>query len=195
MRLVLLGPPGAGKGTQAGFLAQEFSVPHIATGDIFRAHVGQRTELGVQAQAYMDRGELVPDEVVIGMVRDRLSQDDAQHGFLLDGFPRTVPQAEALEAFLIERGQPLDAVLRFVVGERELITRLEGRRAQEGRTDDDAEVIRKRLVEYRSKTIPLESFYRERGLLYDVDALGPVETITDRALDVLRQVRDQKAVS
>lgn len=161
---------------------------HVATGDIFRGNVGQGTDLGMQAKAYMDRGELVPDEVVIAMVIDRLAEPDAASGFLLDGFPRTVPQAEALEVVLQERDQPLDAVVRFNVSEEELLARLEGRREEEGRTDDDSEVIRKRLVEYRTKTAPLESFYAERGLLHDVDAIGTVEEVSERTLKLLRRL-------
>ncbi len=161
---------------------------HVATGDIFRGNVGQGTDLGMQAKAYMDRGELVPDQVVIAMVIDRLAEPDAASGFLLDGFPRTVPQAEALEVVLQERDQPLDAVVRFNVSEEELLARLEGRREEEGRTDDDSEVIRKRLVEYRTKTAPLESFYAERGLLHDVDAIGTVEEVSERTLKLLRRL-------
>lgn len=186
MRLVLLGPPGAGKGTQAAIIAEAHDIPHVATGDIFRANVQQETALGTEAKAYMDRGELVPDDVVIGMVQDRLTEDDAADGFLLDGFPRTVPQAEAFEVWLQERDWPLDAVIRFVAPEEELIARLESRREIEGRSDDDSEVIRKRLVEYRSKTEPLEDFYEERGLLRDVEAVGEVDDVAERALSLLR---------
>lgn len=186
MRLVLLGPPGAGKGTQAVRIAEEFALPHIATGDIFRANVALETPLGLQAKAIMERGELVSDDIVIQMVQDRLDQDDAKRGFLLDGFPRTVPQAAALERFLEARGEPLDAVLRFDVPEEELIARLHGRRSQEGRADDEAEVIANRLNEYRDKTAPLEAFYLDRGLLVDIDAVGPVDDVTARTLGALR---------
>ena len=189
MRLVLLGPPGAGKGTQAERLASELGVPHVSTGDIFRANVQQETALGLEAKAYMDRGELVPDDVVIKMVEDRLTQPDAEPGFILDGFPRTTAQAEALELFLQEQDRPLDAVLRFQVPEDELLARLESRREEEGRADDDEEVIRKRLVEYRSKTAPLEEFYAERGLLRDVDAVGAVDDVQERASKLLATLR------
>lgn len=188
MRLVLLGPPGAGKGTQATIITEAFAIPHVSTGDIFRSHVSQGTTLGTQAQAYMDRGELVPDDIVIDMVTARLDEADAAEGFLLDGFPRTVPQAQVLEGLLQERHRPLDVVVRLLVDEAELIARLESRRAIEGRSDDDIEVIRKRLVEYRSKTAPLETFYAERGLLRDVEAVGDIDEIGARTLELLRSV-------
>ena len=181
MRLVILGAPGAGKGTQAVILAAELGVPHVATGVIFRQNVETESQLGLRAKAYMDRGELVPDDVVIGMVTERLAEPDAAHGFVLDGFPRTVPQAEALEIVLQERDSPLDAVLRLEVPEEELLARLEARRETEHRSDDDTEVIRKRLVEYRSKTAPLVTFYAERGLLRDVHAVGEVQEVAARA--------------
>lgn len=193
MRLVLLGPPGAGKGTQAQFIAREFDVPHVSTGDILRQNVSQQTDLGTAAKAYMDRGELVPDDVVIGMVTDRIDQPDAADGFLLDGFPRNVAQAEVLEKALDERDVSLDAVVRFDVPEEELLARLENRRAEEGRSDDDTEVIRKRLVEYRSKTAPLEDFYDQRGLLHDVVAVGTVEEVKDRALSLLHDIQAQSS--
>ncbi len=188
MRLVLLGPPGAGKGTQAVRLAASYGVPHIATGDIFREKVRGGTPLGREAQAYMDRGELVPDDVVIRMVADRLDQEDAANGFLLDGFPRTVPQALELERILAERGAKVDAVLRFVVDEAELHQRIARRAHEEGRSDDTAEVLSNRLAEYREKTAPLESFYAERGLLHDVDAVGEVDQVTARACNALAEL-------
>lgn len=190
MRLVLLGPPGAGKGTQAGALASFYSIPHIATGDIFRSNVRQQTPLGAEAKAYMERGDLVPDEVVIGMVMDRLGAPDCNVGFLLDGFPRTVPQALALEDALTEDGQPLHVVLRFVLPDDEVVRRLATRRELEGRGDDEEAVVRHRLDEYHSKTEPLEFFYWERGILRDVKAVGHVEEVTQRALDVLDEFRE-----
>jgi adenylate kinase len=185
MRLILLGPPGAGKGTQAARLAEAYGVPHIATGDIFRENVRNETPLGVEAKGFMDRGDLVPDDVVNRMVADRLEAADAGDGFLLDGFPRTVPQASELERLLLARGKPIDAVLRFEVHESELFERIEQRAGAEGRTDDTAEVLRNRLEEYRTKTAPLESFYAERSLVHDVDAVGDIDDVTKRALSVL----------
>lgn len=186
MRIVLLGPPGAGKGTQAVRIAAQYRVPHIATGDIFRDNVKGRTALGVEAKQYMDRGDLVPDDVVNRMVVERLDRDDCSDGFVLDGYPRTVPQAEELERVLSVWDRPLDAVLRFAVPEEELYERLSKRAAIENRTDDDRDVIAKRLEVYWSETAPLEAFYAERGLLCDVDALGPVDEVTKRALEALR---------
>jgi len=182
---VLLGPPGAGKGTQATRIAARFDVPHVATGDIFRSNVRAATPLGTEAKAYMDRGDLVPDDVVIRMVSDRLAAADCSDGFVLDGFPRTVPQAIALEDALERQQGPLDVVLRFVVDDDEVVTRLSSRRAVEGRSDDAEEVVRHRLEEYHAKTEPLEFFYVERGLLRDVEAVGPVDEVTERALKVL----------
>ena len=181
MRLVLLGPPGAGKGTQAGFLAEHFGIPHISTGDILRANVAERSPLGMQAQEYMDAGRLVPDQVVIGMVAGRLAADDAGSGFLLDGFPRTVAQAQALGETLGTE-HALDCVIRFVTEEDELVTRLLGRAEEQGRSDDNAEAIRARLGEYRSKTAPLVEYYSERDLLVAIDAMGEIEKVRERVL-------------
>ena len=217
MRVIMLGPPGAGKGTQATRIADAYDIPHISTGDIFRANVKGGTELGKKAQEYMDAGDLVPDEIVIGMVADRLGEDDARSGFNLDGFPRTVPQAQALEELLAERGTPLDVVLRLAVDEEEVIRRLTGRRtcsecgavyhleyeppAEEGvcdrcggklqqRDDDSEEVVRNRLDVYHRQTEPLEFFYWQRGLLRDVEAVGTVDEVTQRALDVLAEYEE-----
>ncbi|MBW3601713.1 MAG: adenylate kinase [Actinobacteria bacterium] len=185
MRLVLLGPPGAGKGTQAARLARRYGIPHVATGDIFRENVREETDLGRTAAEYMDRGDLVPDEIVIEMVTARLAEDDAAEGFLLDGFPRTVGQAEALESTLAERGTPLDGVLSFAVTDEEIHRRLAGRRDEEGRSDDTDEAIEQRLNEYRDKTQPLERFYEERGLLREIDAVGDVDEVFGRATGVV----------
>lgn len=186
MRIVLLGPPGAGKGTQAVRLANEFGIPHIATGDIFRDNVKGQTEFGLEAKTYMERGDLVPDAVVNRMVADRLERDDCGTGFMLDGYPRTVPQAEELDRVLDERGTPLAVVVRFEVPEDELFTRLAHRAEVEGRADDTESVIANRLHVYRTQTAPLEHYYRQQDLLCDVDAVGPMDEVTKRALAVLR---------
>jgi adenylate kinase len=185
MRMVLLGPPGAGKGTQAARLAERAGIPHIATGDIFRANVAQRTRLGRRAQRYMDRGDLVPDELVIAMVMERLAEADCNTGFLLDGFPRTVAQAEALDQRLAELETPLSAALNFEVTEEELFRRLAGRSAALHRSDDTEQTIRHRLEVFAVKTRPLIDYYAHRGLLVPVDAIGPVERVTARILDAL----------
>jgi adenylate kinase len=185
MRIVLLGPPGAGKGTQAARVAKRFRCPHIATGDIFRANVAEGTELGRAAQEYMDRGDLVPDEVVIAMVMERLAEADCAEGFVLDGFPRTVTQAEALDRQLVELGAPLHAVLCFEADEEELLRRLAGRAAAQHRADDAEQTIRHRLEVFAIKTRPLIDYYAHRGLLVNVDAIGPIEVVTKRILDDL----------
>jgi len=213
MRLVLVGPPGAGKGTQAEFVAAHLSVPKISTGDIFRANVSQGTPLGVEAKRYMDAGKLVPDEVTINMVRDGLAEPDASEGFLLDGFPRTTPQAAALDKLLADLGTALDLVLELVVDDDEVIRRLSGRRTCRGcgkiwhvefdspsregvcdrcgaelfqRDDDKPETIAARLREYAEKTAPLVDYYGAQGKLVGIDATGPVEDVTVRAIDALR---------
>jgi adenylate kinase len=185
MRIVLLGPPGAGKGTQAVRVASRFNAPHIATGDIFRANVASGTELGRAAQEYMDRGDLVPDDVVIAMVMERLAEDDCEGGFVLDGFPRTVEQAEALDRRLAGLGTPLEAALSFDVTEEELLRRLAGRAAAEHRADDAEQTIRHRLEVFAIKTRPLIEYYAHRRLLVNVDAIGPIEVVTKRILDDL----------
>ena len=209
MRLVLVDPPGAGKGTQATFLAAHYSIPHIATGDIFRANLKEGTPLGLKAKAFMDKGELVPDDVTNDLVRDRLSQEDAQNGFLLDGWPRNVTQAEVLRALMAEKKTPLDAVLEFSLQNEEIISRLSSRRTCRGcgqpannsekcekcggelyqREDDKAEVIAKRLAVYEEQTAPIISFYRNEGLLITVSALGSVEEVTERAVSALSRIR------
>jgi adenylate kinase len=189
MRIVLLGPPGAGKGTQAARVACRFDCPHIATGDIFRANVAEGTELGRAAQEYMHRGDLVPDEVVIAMVMDRLAEGDCARGFVLDGFPRTVNQAEALDRRLAELEAPLHAVLCFEAAEEELLRRLAGRAAAEHRADDAEQTIRHRLEVFAIKTRPLIDYYARRGLLLNIDAIGPIEVVTKRILDDLESIR------
>ena len=213
MRVIMLGPPGAGKGTQAVRIAEAYGIPHISTGDIFRAHVKDGTPLGAEARKYMDAGDLVPDAVVCGMVAERIIEPDCKNGFNLDGFPRTVPQAQNLEDLLIDRDQPIDVVLRLTVAEDELVGRLTGRRTcpnghvfhvlhnppeVEGvcdvcgedlyqRDDDTEDVVRNRLEVYPRQTEPLEFFYWERGLLRDVEAVGEVDEVTKRALAVLSE--------
>jgi adenylate kinase len=191
MRIVLLGPPGAGKGTQAAQIACRFGAPHIATGDIFRANVAEGTELGRAAQEYMDLGDLVPDEVVIAMVMERLASDDCDSGFVLDGFPRTVNQAEALDRQLVDLGAPLHAVLCFEAAEEELLRRLAGRAAAQHRADDAEQTIRHRLEVFAIKTRPLIDYYARRGLLINIDAIGPIEVVTKRILDDLDGNRRQ----
>jgi adenylate kinase len=182
LRLVVLGPPGAGKGTQAVRLAEQFGCADVATGDIFRANVAEGTELGRVAQEYMDLGDLVPDEVVIAMVMERLAEQDCQAGFVLDGFPRTVNQAEALDRQLVDLGAPLHAVLCFEAAEEELLRRLAGRAAAEHRADDVEQTIRHRLEVFAIKTRPLIDYFAHRGLLITVDAIGPIEVVTKRIL-------------
>lgn len=214
MRIVLVGPPGAGKGTQAAFLAKNLSIPHISTGDLFRANISQGTELGKQAKAFMDAGNLVPDEVTIGMAHDRMTQPDAENGFLLDGFPRNVSQAEALDESLKTDGQKLDAVLDLEVPEDEVVKRIAGRRIcrndsshvfhvtyskpkAEGvcdvcggelyqRGDDQEETVRKRLDVYHRETEPIIDHYKAQGLVVTISALGKVDEVTKRAMDALK---------
>jgi adenylate kinase len=190
VRVVLLGPPGAGKGTQAQIIAGKLGVPAISTGDIFRANVSGHTELGRQAKSYMDAGDLVPDEVTVAMVKDRLAEPDAKAGFLLDGFPRTISQAEQLRDSLVEIGGHLDSVLELVVDEDELVRRLSGRRMlvdgkMVQREDDKPETVRHRLEVYREQTAPVAGFYEDEGLLARIDAIGEVEEVTARAMEAL----------
>ncbi len=194
MRVVLLGPPGAGKGTQAQIIAGHLGAPAISTGDIFRANVSGKTELGQQAKVYMDAGDLVPDEITVAMVSARLAEPDAVEGFLLDGFPRTIAQAAQLRDSLAERGLRLDRVLELVVDEDELVRRLSGRRMLvDGewvqREDDRPETVRHRLEVYREQTAPLSGWYESQGELARIDAIGEVDEITDRALRALGQPR------
>jgi len=184
-RLVIMGPQGSGKGTQAALLATRLGVPAISTGDIFRANVKGGTDLGKQAQAIMDAGDLVPDAITNAMVRDRLAQTDAAEGFILDGFPRNAAQVEALDAVLAEHGVGLDAVLELTADRAELLARL-GRRAQlEGRADDTAEAIERRLAIYEQQTAPLTAGYAARGLLVTVDGIGQVDEVTERLVSAL----------
>ena len=185
MRLILMGPPGAGKGTQAKVVADHFGVPAISTGDIFRANVAGKTELGREAQRYMDAGEYVPDEITNAMVRDRINLPDAEPGFLLDGYPRTLAQVDELDGMLAELGAKLDAAVSLAADQDELVKRLLKRAETEGRTDDTEEVIRRRQEVYNEQTAPLIEVYDERGLLVEVDGIGEVDTVTQRIFDAL----------
>jgi adenylate kinase len=188
MRVVLLGPPGSGKGTQGKLLAERLGVPAISTGDILRTAVRDRTPLGRQAQAIMDKGELVSDDLIVALIRERLAQRDAGGGFVLDGFPRTIAQAEALEKLLAGNGDALSAVVNFSVPESVLVQRMLGRSQAEGRADDRPETIRERLRVYREKTEPLVGFYRQRDLVADVDGVGSVPEIAGRVDHALMSV-------
>jgi len=189
MRLVMLGPPGAGKGTQAVRLAEHFQCAVVSTGDIFREHVANGTPLGSAAHEYLDRGDLVPDEVVISMVMERIAEEDCANGFVLDGFPRTVAQAQALDGRLESAGTPLDAALFFEIDEEELFRRLAGRSATLHRSDDTEQTIRHRLKVFASKTRPLVDHYERRGLLLRVDSIGHVDEVTKRILGGLERLR------
>lgn len=190
-RLILLGPPGAGKGTQGQALAEHYGVPAVSTGDIFRANVSAGTPLGRDAQRYMDAGEYVPDEVTNAMVRARMAQDDAAGGFLLDGYPRTVEQVRELDGMLAELGARLDAVVELVASTEEVVTRLLKRAATDGRSDDTEDVVRRRLEVYGQQTAPLTSVYAERGLLLQIDGIGAVPEVTDRLVAALDDRRDR----
>lgn len=184
-RLLLIGPPGAGKGTQAVKLAEAFSIPAISTGDIFRENVKNETELGTQAKAFMDRGEYVPDSLTNALVRDRLDWDDAANGFLLDGYPRTADQVVELDDILGDKGESLNAVVLITADSDEVVRRLLGRAVSQGRADDTEDVIRRRLEVYEEQTAPLIETYSKRNLVVEVDGLGAVEDVTKRILDAL----------
>ncbi|MEW2621171.1 adenylate kinase [Streptomyces sp. NPDC048106] len=214
MRIVLVGPPGAGKGTQAVRLAEKLAIPHISTGDLFRANISRQTELGKLAKSYMDAGNLVPDEVTIAMAKDRMEQPDAENGFLLDGFPRNVAQAQALDELLRTEKMTLDAVLDLEAPEDEVVKRIAGRRIcrkdsshvfhvaynvpkQEGvcdvcggelyqREDDSEETVRTRLEVYHTQTEPIIDYYKSQGLVRTISAMGPVDQVTERALEALK---------
>ena len=188
MRVVFLGPPGSGKGTQAKLLASRLGVPAISTGEILRAAVVERRPLGLQAKAVMDTGELVSDELMVALIRDRTQQGDAREGFILDGFPRTLAQAAALETMLSETGQALSGVLNLSVPEPLLVDRMAGRAAAESRSDDAPATVRERLRVYREKTAPLVDYYRQRDLLADVDGVGTIEEVSERIDQALRSV-------
>jgi len=180
-----MGPPGAGKGTQARFVAEHFGIPAISTGDIFRANVSQGTPLGVEAKRYMDAGEYVPDEVTNLMVRNRIDEADAESGFLLDGYPRTLAQVTELDGMIEFTGHRLDAVVVLAVDSEELVQRLLQRAQTDGRADDTEDVIRRRQEVYLEQTEPLIAVYRERGILVEVDGMGEVDDVTTRIFDAL----------
>ncbi len=188
MRLILMGPPGAGKGTQAKVVADHFGVPAISTGDIFRTNVSEGTELGLRAKEYMDAGEYVPDEVTNLMVRNRIDESDAEPGFLLDGYPRTLAQVEELDGMIKHTGHSLDAVVVLTVQSEELVQRLLQRAATEGRSDDTEDVIRRRQEVYTEQTEPLIDVYRERDLLVEVDGMGSVDEVSERIFAALEGV-------
>ena len=185
-RLLLIGPPGAGKGTQAARLAEAFGIPAISTGDIFRENVKNETELGRQAKAFMDRGEYVPDSLTNALVRDRLSHEDARNGFLLDGYPRTADQVVELDGILADQGNSLDAVVLITADTDEVVRRLLNRALEQGRADDTEEVIRRRMEVYAEQSAPLIEVYSSRNLVREVDGLGAVEEVTERILSALK---------
>jgi len=190
MRIILMGPPGAGKGTQAAVVADHFDIPAISTGDIFRANVSKGTDLGRKAKEYMDAGEYVPDEVTNLMVRNRIDEPDAEPGFLLDGYPRTVAQVEELDGMIQFTGHELDAVVVLTVDPEELVQRLLQRAETEGRSDDTEDVIRRRQEVYAEQTEPLIDVYRKRGELIEVDGMGDVDEVTERIFKALQDVNE-----
>jgi len=190
MRLIIMGPPGAGKGTQAKVIAARYHIPAISTGDIFRANVSEGTQLGVDAQRYMDAGEYVPDEITNLMVRNRIDEKDAEPGFLLDGYPRTVAQVEELDGMIKFTGHELDGVLVLTVNDEELVSRLLQRAVTDGRADDTEDVIRRRQEIYNEQTAPLIEVYRDRGILVEVDGMGEVDEVTKRLFEALATVHE-----
>ena len=185
MRIVLMGPPGAGKGTQAVVVAERLGIPHISTGEIVRAHMAQGTPLGIAAGMYMDRGNYVPDRITNAMVRNRLAQPDAAAGFLLDGYPRTLDQVAVLDEMLADVGLALDFAVELTVDTDEVVGRLLKRAAEQGRADDTEEVIRRRMEVYAEQTEPLTRVYEQQGLLVRVDGMGTIEQVRDRVLAAL----------
>jgi adenylate kinase len=184
-RLLLIGPPGAGKGTQAVRLADVYAVPAISTGDIFRSNVKNETELGKQAKAFMDAGDNVPDSLTNEFIRSRLAEEDAEGGFLLDGYPRTTDQVRELDEYLATHGTQLDVVVELVADPDVVIERLRKRATEQGRSDDDESVVRHRLEVYRDQTAPLIDIYDDRGVLVTVNAIGEIGEVTQRIVDAL----------
>lgn len=189
MRLILLGPPGAGKGTQAQRLVERYGIPQLSTGDILRGAIADQTPMGLAAKEVMDRGDLVSDEIVCGIVSERLDSPDASSGFVLDGFPRTIPQAEALEDMLEEKNMVLDAVVEIQVDEDALVNRIQTRAAESGETraDDNEEVLRNRIAVYRESTAPLVDFYTKRGLVRPVDGMADISAVSQAIAEVLEK--------
>ena len=185
IRLLLIGPPGAGKGTQAAQLAQHFEIPAISTGDIFRENVRNQTPLGVEAKGFMDRGEYVPDSLTNALVRDRLNKEDAKRGFLLDGYPRTIDQVTELDYILQENGKKLDVVVQLTADGDELLRRLSGRALEQGRSDDTPDVIKRRLDVYEEQTAPLIDVYVSRGVVAKIDGLGEITEVTARIIEAI----------
>lgn len=179
-RLLIVGPPGSGKGTQAAFIREAFDIPDISTGDIFRYHIKNQTPLGVQVSTIVDAGDYVPDDLTNELVTDRLGQDDARNGFLLDGYPRTLDQVKYLDSLLAGQDRPLEAVIQLVADRDEIVARLAKRAAEQGRADDTAEAIRHRQEVYQEQTEPLIEVYRDRGLLIQIDGLGGVDEVARR---------------
>lgn len=190
MRLVLLGAPGSGKGTQAGRLKTHLQVPHISTGDLLRAEVAAGSPLGLQAREVMARGDLVSDDILLGMLEARFSRDDTGNGFILDGYPRNLAQAAALDALLVRIGQPMDVALQLEVDNELIIERLAGRAKAEGRADDNPESVRKRLAIYDEQTAPVIDFYRQHGQLTVVDGVGTLDEVFERILEAIAPVRE-----
>ncbi len=189
MRVILMGPPGAGKGTQAARIAERFGIPAVSTGDIFRDNIKNRTELGQQVEKILASGAYVPDEVTNDIVRDRLAQPDASNGFLLDGYPRTTGQVNALDEMLAVAGHRLDAAVELTVDEDALVERLTNRAGEQGRADDSEEVVRERQALYRDETAPLIDLYHEHGVLLRVDGMGTVNEVTERVVRALEGVQ------
>lgn len=185
MRIVFLGPPGSGKGTQATLLKERLGVPHISTGELLRAAVAARTPLGLQAKAAMDAGELVSDDLVLGLIEERMAADDTASGYILDGYPRNLAQAEALDKVLGSLNRPVQKALALMVDEEQIVQRLAKRAEQEGRSDDTEEVVRNRLAVYREQTAPVADHYRAKGILVDIDGVGTIEEINQRLQDAL----------
>jgi adenylate kinase len=185
MRLVLFGAPGSGKGTQATRLKERLGVPHISTGDLLRAEIKEGTELGLKAKGLMDQGILLPDDIMLGIIEHRLSQPDARPGFILDGYPRNLAQAAALDDVLARIGQPLDVVVKLDVPDEAIVGRCEVRFEKEGRPDDNPDTVKKRLGIYAEQTAPVASFYREHGKLQVIDGVGELDDVTQRVLNVL----------